>query len=320
MPQHININDLHKERDKRSAVRSTIYSRILQRCHSKIKSISKLSDICCCFFEVPAYEYGLPTYNQIECVYYVIKELIDDGFKVEYVEPNILFVTWYEKPKQKTLAEISGSLRLPVNDLNLKNTNSYHQKKNSLYHDGLSELELKSNHIFQDNYSQKPRRSQDFNKQNKTFADFNPTRSSPGQDNFKTLSFDSNPMNIGSRRRNTRHANNNYNTKNSNNYDTRNTNNNINNKNYDDKNRRNNDNGFIGYNNNDKNNIKTDGFRSLFDDSKQNSTYNQINQQKSDNIFKPVSLKTLDNDINYLQGRSTTPEPDTSHNIGFSPF
>ena len=65
---HIDINDLHRERDKRTAVRNEIYDKVLLRCHSKIKSISKLSDICCCFFEVPAYIYGLPSYNQIECI------------------------------------------------------------------------------------------------------------------------------------------------------------------------------------------------------------------------------------------------------------
>ena len=111
---HININDLHKDRDKRNTIKNDIYLKVLARCHSKIKSISKLSDLCCCFYMVPAYIYGLPSYNQIECVYYIVKELMDDGFKVQYVEPNILFITWYQKPAKKTLSQVVDKAGLPV--------------------------------------------------------------------------------------------------------------------------------------------------------------------------------------------------------------
>lgn len=323
---HIDINELHKERNKRSSVRSDIYNNILAKCHNKIKSIAKLSDVCCCFFEVPAYVYGLPSYNLMECIYYIIKELMEDGFKVEYAEPNILLVTWYSKPKRKTLDQLTKETRLPTTD-NTRKTTQYHSRTGSLYHDGLSEMEVKSNQIFKDDNNQPLRpkiipanigktvsrninrnRNDDisFTRENRTFADFNPTGNSRNSgpsdpfsnfgngDDFKTLSFNSDPT---SRKRKPKQGG-----------------------------------GFYGYDNSKNNSktnqsinntsggIKREGFRSLYNDSAQDSTYSQLKQNKSNDMFKPVSLDSLNDDINFVRNRSKTPEPDSGNNIGFSAF
>jgi hypothetical protein len=173
--------------------------------------------------------YGLPAYNQIECIYYIIKELMDDGFKVEFAEPNIIFVTWYNKPKKKSLADIASSSRMPIQNPNnggLNQTKNYNVN-NRLYHDGLSELEVKSNKIFNDELYN-PRKEMNhqsrhmtnnnsmrhtnngiqfnrlnkqnneyikpidlsFSKENRTFVDFNPGKTEPKMlmnNDFKTI-------------------------------------------------------------------------------------------------------------------------------------
>lgn len=296
---HIDINDLHKERDKRSSVRNEIYDRVLIRCHSKIKSISKLSDICCCFFEVPSYMYGLPAYNQIECIYYIIQILIDDGFKVEYAEPNILFIAWYDKPKKTSLADIANRTKMPIDaGQGIKRTTQNYNVNNSLYHDGLSELEVKSNQIFKDEiYNPRKQQNNSFNKlninrnsqnrnnenrnsqnQNSSFIDFNPTKKTSmsinnefktiaTNSNIKTFSMDSEP-NI---RRDNRNDN--------------------------------------------RNQIKTDGFRSLYDDSGKDSSYKKMKHD-----FKSVSLDDIDEQFGLGQDRNINPIPQLNNNFGFSDF
>lgn len=148
---HIDINELHKESDKKNQIKIEIYNRVLSRCHTKIKSIAKLGGVKCCFFEVPEYMYGLPTYNQMDCIYYVINELLADGFQVQYGEPNTLLITWYQKPSRKTLSDITNQTHgLPTRstkDIDYKKTSMYQPNHGSLYRDGLSEIAMKSNKL-----------------------------------------------------------------------------------------------------------------------------------------------------------------------------
>lgn len=313
---HIDINDLHKERDKRTSVRSEIYNKVLARCHSKIKSIAKLSDICCCFFEVPAYIYGLPAYNQIECIYYVIKELIDDGFKVEFAEPNILFVTWYDKPKRKSLAEITNQTRLPVHyDAREKRTQNYNVN-NSLYHDGLSELEIKSNQIFNnpnDNLNRNSRNSNNlrgignnsrkskqpsFSRENRTFIDFDPT-------------FNMNDTNNSSNNSNNNYNNISLNDLNLNNDDFKSFS--INSNPTKKTSGRRGYSPTLSYENKPK--IKREGFRSLFDDSARETSYKKMN-----NNINEMSLDDLDRELGFSPKKSNSPTPQQGNNFGFSPF
>lgn len=315
---HIDINDLHRERDKRTNVRNEIFNKILSRCHSRIKSISKLSDVCCCFFEVPAYVYGLPVYNQMECIHYIIKDLFDDGFKVEFAEPNILFITWYDKPKRKSLSDIAGDTRLPIyNKDELRRTNNYNTN-NSLYHDGLSELELKSNHILNDptlninkktsnninQYSNNNRntnqnrntntnrninRNNDINKndinytrENRNFVDFNP---SSNDNDFKEIRMnnidDIKSFSVKSRPHNNINSKMSYNP---------------------------------NLNHSNQSHMKTADFRSLFNDSGKDSSYKKINN----NNYNEISLDEIDRELGFAPTISTSPAP--QNNIGFSPF
>lgn len=213
---HIDIHDLHREKDKRIAVKNEIYDKVLARCHSKIKSISKLSDICFCFFEVPAYIYGLPAYNQIECIYYIVQVLIEDGFKVEFAEPNILFITWYIKPKRKTLADIASQSRMPIhNNHNVKKTTQNYNVKNRLYHDGLSELEMKSDKIFREDLYDPKKQQRNIPKSINQNNYRNNTRNiNYGNSNGNSNNNNTRNINYGNNNRNYGNVNQNSNTKN----------------------------------------------------------------------------------------------------------
>ena len=63
MSKMININDLHREQDKKEERRIEIYVRILDQVHQKIKLTNRSSMDKFCFFTVPTYVYGLPLFD-----------------------------------------------------------------------------------------------------------------------------------------------------------------------------------------------------------------------------------------------------------------
>lgn len=128
MSRHINIDELYVERNKRRLVKYDIFDTVLKRCHAKIKYIAKKSDMCACLYQVPSILYGLPSYNLLECVYYVIRELVRDGFTVKFAEPDILFITWYtkqEKQKMHNMSSTADTENLLKNDPVFNDINTY---------------------------------------------------------------------------------------------------------------------------------------------------------------------------------------------------
>jgi hypothetical protein len=101
MSKMINIFDLHREQDKKEEARLEIYTNILDKVHQKIKLTSKTSADKFCFFSVPTYVYGLPLFDVNNCIIFLTKKLTDNGFNIRYTHPNLLLISWLEKPKKQ---------------------------------------------------------------------------------------------------------------------------------------------------------------------------------------------------------------------------
>ena len=95
----LNINRLHNELKKRETRKRNVYKEVLNKCNLRIININQKSSECYCFFLVPTFIFGVPLYNVTNCVIYIMQDLIDKGFKVTYTHPNLLYINWYEKPK-----------------------------------------------------------------------------------------------------------------------------------------------------------------------------------------------------------------------------
>ncbi len=98
----INISDLHREQDKKEEARLEIYTNILDKVHQKIKLTSKTSADKFCFFSVPTYVYGLPLFDVNNCIIFLTKKLTDNGFNIRYTHPNLLLISWLEKPRKQS--------------------------------------------------------------------------------------------------------------------------------------------------------------------------------------------------------------------------
>ncbi len=92
----INIDELYEKRQKRDLKQLSIFNRILDRIHKRIKHTSR-SKFACDFiwFNVPEYMIGEPVYDKAECIAYIVSSLENNGFYVKYVHPNTLFISWH---------------------------------------------------------------------------------------------------------------------------------------------------------------------------------------------------------------------------------
>ncbi len=92
----IDIDELYDKKQKRDLKQLSIFNRILDRIHKRIKHTSRNKFACdFIWFNVPEYMIGEPIYDKVECIAYLVSNLEDNGFYVKYVHPNTLFISWH---------------------------------------------------------------------------------------------------------------------------------------------------------------------------------------------------------------------------------
>ena len=96
----LNINDLYKTSDKKNEIRFRIFDNILKKIHIRIKN-SASNEKMFCFYQIPEFIIGVPLYDTNELKKYLINSLEKDRFKLLYVEPNWLFISWQVKSSKK---------------------------------------------------------------------------------------------------------------------------------------------------------------------------------------------------------------------------
>lgn len=133
----LNINQLHKEIEKREKRKNKIYNTILEKVNYRILLTNQKSNDCICLFVVPSFLFGVPLYNMTNCIIYIMEDLIEKGFKVNYTHPNLLTISWKDKPnKIENKEEKVGLLDNKIYE-------------NSIYHPtDIKTLELKTDNLF----------------------------------------------------------------------------------------------------------------------------------------------------------------------------
>jgi len=148
----IDISDLHKKARQLKERKIKIYDEVLQKCHHRIKLVSKLTPLNqWCFYIIPKVVFGIPLYNLSECVEYLIRLLTNNGFKVAYTHPNLLLITWFEDPNNKnpTLGKsITFGNNNNSNNGMYKSIDTYKPSGNLVYNQqNFNLLEQKSNKL-----------------------------------------------------------------------------------------------------------------------------------------------------------------------------
>ena len=172
----INLDQLYENKQKQNLNTLSVFNKIIKRIHSKIKHISNKNNAeQYCWYLVPEIIIGIPRYNLNECTSFVIHNLRDNGFKVIYTHPNLLFISWghwvpnyvRNEIKKKTGVKIDGNgdkiendktndglslitknvKKMKINDNDkYKDTNSYKPSGKLIYNpDSFKNIELKIN-------------------------------------------------------------------------------------------------------------------------------------------------------------------------------
>lgn len=122
----LNIRELYSTINSKNIKRMEIYDDILLKCHKKIIYNSGLERTYC-FFQIPEFIIGIPIYNVNELKMYIINSLKKDGFEYLYVEPNWLFISWFNKSTTSLVnknAEIKNIKNLKNKDTKYKSVDS----------------------------------------------------------------------------------------------------------------------------------------------------------------------------------------------------
>lgn len=93
--EKLSLDELYDRKREIEINRMTIYKKILQRVHTKIKTAARQKDNQgFTFFVVPEIIFGIPKYNVDTCISYLIQKLEDNGFNTKYTHPNLIYIYW----------------------------------------------------------------------------------------------------------------------------------------------------------------------------------------------------------------------------------
>lgn len=112
----IDIDELYEKNMRRDLKQLAVFNKILNRVHKRIQTTSRLKRDHHIWFNVPEYLFGEPTYEQTNCISYVIAKLTENGFRVQYLHPNTLFVSWENWIPQYVRNEIKKKTGKVINE------------------------------------------------------------------------------------------------------------------------------------------------------------------------------------------------------------
>jgi hypothetical protein len=92
----INLDDLFEKKREIAESKLTLYNKILNRIHNKIKVTSNQNRGREQFiwYLIPEIMIGVSRYNVAECTGYIINKLRENDLVVRYTHPNLVFISW----------------------------------------------------------------------------------------------------------------------------------------------------------------------------------------------------------------------------------
>lgn len=95
VPPILNPSSLYKEEARRDATRIRIYNMVLQQIYNKIKAVARIpGNEKSLYHVIPEFIPGTPRFNMGDAVLYIVWNLRNLGYSVNYTHPNLLFVSW----------------------------------------------------------------------------------------------------------------------------------------------------------------------------------------------------------------------------------
>jgi hypothetical protein len=117
MPPIVNPASLYSEEARRDATRIRIYNNVLQQIYTKIKAIARIpGNQKCLWYVVPEFIPGTPRFDVRDCIVYVVWNLRNVGYQVDYTHPNLMYISWQShddryKETESPWAQVLGAAR-----------------------------------------------------------------------------------------------------------------------------------------------------------------------------------------------------------------
>jgi hypothetical protein len=128
--EKISIDELYEKKKQHDLNKLTLFNKILNRIHVKIKTISRQKiDEQFCWFVVPEIIIGVPKYDQGACIAYLVDKLHENGFAVRYIHPNTLFICWKDWVPTYVRNELKKKTGISVNEFGKKIENTETEKQ-----------------------------------------------------------------------------------------------------------------------------------------------------------------------------------------------
>ena len=113
----VNIDTLFENKKKRDLKQLSIFNKILNRIHTRIKLTGRNKQTeRHIWFTVPTYIFGEAIYDQGDCIAYLVNNLQDNGFLVKYIHPNTVFVSWNNWVPQYVRSEFKKKTGKLINE------------------------------------------------------------------------------------------------------------------------------------------------------------------------------------------------------------
>ena len=113
----ISIDELYEKKKNRDIKQLTIFNKILNRIHTRIKTTARLKhNDKHIWFSVPEFLFGEPCYQNADCVAYLVSQLKNNGFSIRYVHPNTLFVSWEHYVPAYVRAQVKKKTGVVINE------------------------------------------------------------------------------------------------------------------------------------------------------------------------------------------------------------
>lgn len=117
MPPILNPSSLYSEEARRDATRIRIYNSVLQQIYNKVKAISRVpGNEKCLWYVVPEFIPGTPRFDVRDCIVYLVWNMRNAGYQVDYTHPNLMLVSWRNhddkyKEQESPWAQVLGAAR-----------------------------------------------------------------------------------------------------------------------------------------------------------------------------------------------------------------
>lgn len=155
--EKINIDELYENKRKSDLNELELFKKILNRVHVKIKTISRHSkNDKFCWYVVPEIIIGIPKYDQAACIAYLLDTLQTNGFRVKYIHPNTLFISWSHWIPSYVRNEIKKRTGITINEFGEKVEDNNNDENEDEYNEIKEEENVKNNTKYNSISSYKP--------------------------------------------------------------------------------------------------------------------------------------------------------------------